>query len=171
MVALNEKLYHNGTTTRSNNWRGTESTESEKSVDAFVPLGLSGETGSIGSGGDSRCVGISAGNVAHAGCLNNVGLDQFGRVANQNWVNSSGSTVDGYTYTYDSNGNVLSKNNVLDSAYSETYTYDSLNRLTAVSRGGAICGSCPATGQLGRQPVGGHASAFAGGRGRPRGGA
>ena len=136
-----------------------------------INLTLVGASGSVGSGGDSRCVGISAGNVAHAGCLNNVGLDQFGRVANQNWVNSSGSTVDGYTYTYDSNGNVLSKNNVLDSAYSETYTYDSLNRLTAVSRGGAICGSCPATGQLGRQPVGGHASAFAGGRGRPRGGA
>ena len=88
-----------------------------------INLTLIGASGSIGSGGDQY-----------------VGLDQFGRIVNQNWVNTTGTTnttVDGYTYTYDSNGNVLSKTNVLDSAYSETYTYDSLNRLTAVTRGGA----------------------------------
>ncbi len=88
-----------------------------------INLTLVGSGGSIGSGGDQY-----------------VGLDQFGRVVNQNWVNTTGTTnttVDGYTYTYDSNGNVLSKTNVLDSAYSETYTYDSRNRLTAVTRGGA----------------------------------
>ncbi len=88
-----------------------------------INLTLVGSSGSIGSGGDQY-----------------VGLDQFGRVVDQNWINTTGTTnttVDGYTYTYDSNGNVLSKTNVLDSAYSETYTYDSLNRLTAVTRGGA----------------------------------
>ncbi len=88
-----------------------------------INLTLIGASGSIGSGGDQY-----------------VGLDQFGRVVNQNWINTTGTTnttVDGYTYTYDSNGNVLSKSNVLDSAYSETYTYDSLNRLTSVARGGA----------------------------------
>ena len=88
-----------------------------------INLALVGANGSIGSGGDQY-----------------VGLDQFGRVVNQNWVNTTGTantTVDGYTYTYDSNGNVLLKSNVLDSAYNETYTYDSLNRLTSVTRGGA----------------------------------
>ncbi len=85
-----------------------------------INLTLVGSNSSIGSGGDQY-----------------VGLDQFGRVVNQNWVNSTGTTVDGYTYTYDANGNVLSKNNVLDSAYSEIYIYDSLNRLTSVARGGA----------------------------------
>ena len=85
-----------------------------------INLTLVGAGGSIGSGGDQY-----------------VGLDQFGRVVDQNWVNSTGTTVDGYTYSYDANSNVTAKNNVLDSAYSETYTYDSLNRLTAVSRGGA----------------------------------
>ena len=88
-----------------------------------INLTLVGANGSIGSGGDQY-----------------VGLDQFGRVVNQNWVNTTGTTnttVDGYTYSYDANSNVISKNNVLDSAYSETYTYDSLNRLTSVTRGGA----------------------------------
>ena len=85
-----------------------------------INLTLIGSSGSIGAGGDEY-----------------VGLDQFGRVVNQNWVNSSGSTVDGYTYTYDANGNVLSKNNVLDSAYSQGYTYDALNRLTSATQGGS----------------------------------
>ena len=80
-----------------------------------------GENNSVGAGGDQY-----------------VGLDQFGRVANQNWVNTAtGTSVDNYIYTYDQNGNVTAKNNVLNSAYSETYTYDLLNRLTAVTRGGA----------------------------------
>ncbi len=76
--------------------------------------------GSVGPGGDQY-----------------VGLDQFGRVVNQNWVNSSSASVDSYTYTYDGGGNVTSKTNSLDSAYSETYTYDQLNRLTSTTRNGS----------------------------------
>ncbi len=86
-----------------------------------INLTLVGSSSSIGSGGDQY-----------------VGLDQFGRVINQNWISAqSGQSVDGYTYSYDSNSNVTAKNNTLDSAYNETYTFDSLNRLTDVSRGGA----------------------------------
>ncbi len=85
-----------------------------------INLTLIGASGSVGSGGDQY-----------------VGFDQFGRVVNQNWVNSAGTTVDGYTYTNDQNSNVTAKNNVLNSAYSETYCYDLLDRLTAVTRGGA----------------------------------
>ena len=54
-----------------------------------INLTLVGSSGSIGSGGDQY-----------------VGLDQFGRIVNQNWINTTGTTnttVDGYTYTYDSN--------------------------------------------------------------------
>ncbi len=79
-----------------------------------------GATSSVGAGGDAY-----------------TGLDQFGRIASQQWANSAGTVLDGYTYTYDQNNNVTSKTNVLDSAYSETYTNDNLNRLTAVTRGGA----------------------------------
>jgi hypothetical protein len=56
-----------------------------------INLTLVGASGSIGTGGDQY-----------------VGLDQLGRIVNQNWVNSTGSTVDGYTNTYyatDSAGN------------------------------------------------------------------
>jgi hypothetical protein len=53
-----------------------------------INLTLVGSGGSIGSGGDSRRAGISA-SVLGEGCrLNSVGLDQFGRVVNQNWINS-----------------------------------------------------------------------------------
>ena len=96
-----------------------------------------GENNFSGAGGDSRCVGISAVGFAFDESLNNTGLDQFGRIASQQWANSAGTVLDGYTYTYDQNNNVTSKTNVLDSAYSETYTNDNLNRLTAVTRGGA----------------------------------
>ena len=85
-----------------------------------INLTYLGSSGSIGSGGDQY-----------------VGLDQFGRVVNQNWVNSSGATVDGYTYSYDANGNVTAKNNALDSAYSQTFTYDQLNRLASSTQGGS----------------------------------
>ena len=63
------------------------------------------------------------------------GLDRFGRVVDQKWVTNGTSVQDEYTYTYDRDGNVLSKSNALNSAFSENYTYDSLSRLTAVSRG------------------------------------
>ena len=63
--------------------------------------------------------------------------NRLGRVVSQQWTDSTSTVVDGYTYTYDANSNVTSKTNVLDSAYSETYTNDNLNRLTSVTRGGA----------------------------------
>ena len=65
------------------------------------------------------------------------GLDQFGRVVNQQWVNGTGSISDLFIYAYDSNGNVTAKDNLLDLAYSQTFTYDQLNRLTGSTLGGA----------------------------------
>ncbi|MGC8541958.1 MAG: hypothetical protein ACP5QA_15215, partial [Phycisphaerae bacterium] len=84
-----------------------------------IDMNLLGTAGSVGAGGDAY-----------------TGLDQFGRIASQQWATSTGTVLDGYTYTYDQNNNVTSKTNVLNSAYSETYTNDNLNRLTAVTRGG-----------------------------------
>ncbi len=86
-----------------------------------IDLTYIGAAGSIGAGGDQY-----------------VGLDQFGRVVNQNWVNSAtGASADNFTYTYDANSNVTARNNVLDSAYSQTFTYDPLNRLQSSTLGGA----------------------------------
>ncbi|MGC8553648.1 MAG: hypothetical protein ACP5O7_12415 [Phycisphaerae bacterium] len=89
----------------------------------------------VGAGGVGCCSGASPSAIGSGGDQY-VGLDRFGRVVDQNWVNAAGTTVDGYTYTYDGDSNVTAKNNTLNSAYSQGYTYDSLNRLTAATQGG-----------------------------------
>ena len=76
------------------------------------------------------------------------GLDRFGRVDDQNWVNTStGVSTDRFQYGYDQNGNVLYKNNLVNSTFSELYhanstiagdnntDYDNLNRIAAFRRG------------------------------------
>ena len=50
------------------------------------------------------------------------GLDSFGRIVDQNYVNTaSGTSTDDFQYGYDRNGNVLYKNNVVNSAFGELY--------------------------------------------------
>ncbi len=71
------------------------------------------------------------------------GLDRFGRVVDQRWlVTTSGTALDRFQYGYDQDGNVLYKNNLVNSAFSELYHangssngYDNLNQLVAFSRG------------------------------------
>jgi RHS repeat-associated protein len=63
-------------------------------------------------------------------------LDQFGRVQEMNWLNTSTSTsTDDFQYGYDRDGNVLNKLNSVNANFSELYSYDSLNRLTNFQRG------------------------------------
>ena len=64
------------------------------------------------------------------------GLDQFGRVIEQNWYNTSTDTsmVD-IQYGYDDDGNVLYQNNTLESTQSELFTYDGLGQLTSYEQG------------------------------------
>jgi YD repeat-containing protein len=66
------------------------------------------------------------------------GLDRFGRIVDQRWIDSSGAAVDRYQYTYDRDSNRTAKSNLLNSAFDETYTYDDLNRLTQVDRNGSL---------------------------------
>src|SRR6185437_1626312 len=75
------------------------------------------------------------------------GLDRFGRVIDQNWINSSGTSPVRYQYGYDRDGDVLYRADLVDTALSELYhansttsgdnntAYDALGRLTAFSRG------------------------------------
>ena len=71
------------------------------------------------------------------------GLDRFGRVVDQRWINTSTSTAtDRFQYGYDQDGNVLYKNNLVNSSFSELYHangssngYDNLNQLVAFVRG------------------------------------
>ena len=57
-------------------------------------------------------------------------------MASQEWRKTDGTLVDGYGYGYDRAGNRTSKVNLLNSAYSETYGYDGLNRLVSATRNG-----------------------------------
>ncbi len=76
------------------------------------------------------------------------GLDRFGRVIDQWWYDpSTSATLDRFQYGYDRDGNVLYKNNLVNSSFSELYhansasagddntAYDNLSRITAFQRG------------------------------------
>jgi RHS repeat-associated protein len=72
-----------------------------------------------------------------------IGLDRFGRVVDQRWLNTStGTATDRFQYGYDADGNVLYKSNLVNSGLSELYHangasngYDGLNQLTGSARG------------------------------------
>jgi RHS repeat-associated protein len=65
------------------------------------------------------------------------GFDRLGRVIDQRWTNGAGTTVlDRYTYEYDRASNRTSRNNELNSAFDEDYTYDGQNRLIDTDRNG-----------------------------------
>jgi RHS repeat-associated protein len=70
------------------------------------------------------------------------GLDRFGRVVRQRWLNAASQAVDDYAYGYDQGGNRLYRENKLASTFSELYHangsgqgYDALGQLQAYSRG------------------------------------
>ena len=65
------------------------------------------------------------------------GFDRFGRVADQVWTDYGANpdvVLDEYTYTYDRAGNRTARTNALHNAFSETYDYDALDRLTTTTR-------------------------------------
>jgi len=63
------------------------------------------------------------------------GLDRFGRVVDQRWINGSGTAVDRYQYAYDADGNVNYRLNTLNTALSELYGYDGLGQVNSFARG------------------------------------
>jgi YD repeat-containing protein len=80
------------------------------------------------------------------------GLDRFGRVIDQNWVNTTSPTptptsADRFQYAYDRDGNALYRADLVDAALSELYhansaqpgddgtAYDALGRLSGFARG------------------------------------
>ena len=66
------------------------------------------------------------------------GWDKFGRIVDQLWTNGAGTTTrDEYTYTYDRNSNRLTRANTQNTALSESYTYDGLDRLIDTDRNGS----------------------------------
>lgn len=64
------------------------------------------------------------------------GLDRFGNVIDQFWINTStGDPQSRVQYAYDQDGNVLYANNLVNSAFSQLYTYDNLNQLATYKQG------------------------------------
>jgi RHS repeat-associated protein len=64
-----------------------------------------------------------------------IGLDRFGRVADQRWTTSAGTAADRWQYGYDRDSNRTYKENLVDSTRSELYAYDGLNQLASFARG------------------------------------
>jgi RHS repeat-associated protein len=64
------------------------------------------------------------------------GLDRFGRVVDQRWIKTStGTATDRFQYGYDRDSNVLYRDNLVNAAFGELYTYDGLNQLASFARG------------------------------------
>ncbi|VTR94318.1 rhs repeat-associated core domain-containing protein : RHS repeat-associated core domain protein OS=Singulisphaera acidiphila (strain ATCC BAA-1392 / DSM 18658 / VKM B-2454 / MOB10) GN=Sinac_0291 PE=4 SV=1: RHS_repeat: RHS_repeat [Gemmata massiliana] len=64
------------------------------------------------------------------------GLDRFGRVVDQRWLNpTTGTATDRFQYGYDTAGNRTYRDNLVNTAFGEAYTYDALNQLTGYDRG------------------------------------
>ncbi len=64
------------------------------------------------------------------------GLDRFGRVVDQRWIKTSnGTATDRFQYGYDRDGNRLWRDNLVNSAFGELYSYDNLNQITSFDRG------------------------------------
>ncbi len=64
------------------------------------------------------------------------GLDRFGRVVDQRWLNpTTGTATDRFQYGYDAAGNRTFRDNLVSAAFGEVYTYDALDQLASFSRG------------------------------------
>jgi RHS repeat-associated protein len=86
------------------------------------------------SGVDLSYVKLSGESTGDAGDQY-TGLDRFGRVIDQRWRTSSGTSVDRYQYGYDRNSNRTFRDNVVNTEFGEVYSYDGLNQLVNTQRG------------------------------------
>jgi hypothetical protein len=67
------------------------------------------------------------------------GLDRFGRVKDNRWLDGAGADLDRLQYGYDRAGNRIWRRNVVAAAlgkeFDELYGYDALHRLKQMARG------------------------------------
>ena len=62
-------------------------------------------------------------------------LDQFNRVQNMFWKNYAGTTLDGFEYLRDTQGDVTQRLNAVDAVFSEMYVNDKLDQVQSLTRG------------------------------------
>jgi RHS repeat-associated protein len=64
------------------------------------------------------------------------GLDRFGRVVDQRWIKTStGTATDWFQYGYDRDSNALYRDNLVNGAFGELFSYDGLNQIASFARG------------------------------------
>ncbi|MDY3560569.1 hypothetical protein R5W23_001813 [Gemmata sp. JC673] len=64
------------------------------------------------------------------------GLDRFGRVVDQRWLNpTTGTATDRFQYGYDAAGNRTYRDNLINTAFGEVCSYDALDQLASFDRG------------------------------------
>ncbi len=112
--------------------RLTSITDSSGTLESYDYLGMGAvvRRGHSQPGVDLTYIGTGTG----AGGDKYLGLDSFGRVVDQNW-DKSGTATDRFSYTYDRDGNRLTKGNSVNTAFNKVYTYDNLNQLSSFNRG------------------------------------
>jgi YD repeat-containing protein len=107
-------------------------TQSGQTLESYAYLGLGTvvERAHPAVGLTQSLIGASPGD----GGDQYVGLDRFGCVAEQRWT-LNGSSVEDLKYGHDADGNVTYRQNVVNPALSEVYSYNGLNELTSFDRG------------------------------------
>lgn len=79
------------------------------------------------------------------------GLDRFYRVVDQRWIKTSdGSHTDRFQYAYDRDSNRSYRDNLVNTAFGEVYTYDGLNQVSTFKRGTLNSGKTDVTGSPSR---------------------
>lgn len=120
----------------SNISRLSSLSDSSNTLEAYTYLGLGTVVKRAHSqpGVDLTYIKLSTESTGDAGDQY-TGLDRFGRVVDQRWINGSNTDVDRYQYGYDRDGNRLYKDNKVLASLSEVYTYDSLNQIASYKLG------------------------------------
>jgi RHS repeat-associated protein len=88
-----------------------------------------------------------------------VGLDRFGRVIDNRWINGSGTDIERFKYTFSRASNRLTRQNVVAATlFDEQYVYDNLyevtNRKLGTLSGGVITGTPVEEEQFSFDPTG-----------------
>ncbi len=131
----------------SNISRLTSISDSSNTLESLTYLGLGTvvKRAHSQSGVDLSYIKLSGESTGDAGDQY-TGLDRFGRIVDQRWINGSSVDVDRFKYGYDRDGNVLYKDNLVNTGLSEAYTYDDLNQLASYKLGTLNVGKTDVTG-------------------------
>ena len=127
--------------------RLTSLSDSSNTLESYTYLGLGTvvKRAHPQSGVDLSYIKLSGESTGDAGDQY-TGLDRFGRIVDQRWINGSNTDVDRFRYGYDRDGNRTYKENVVNTGLSEVYTYDNLNQISTYKLGTLNTGKTDVTG-------------------------